>query len=90
MVDLPTFTNLTAAQVATLLDTFKPFEGATQTQTRDAYLAELRFWLLGRVRNFKQEARQAAQVAAVAAENDQIETTLPVVAPPTPPVAPPP
>ena len=90
MTDLPTFTNLTAAQVGVLLDTFKPFEGATQAQIRDAYLAELRAWLMGRVKLHHQEVRQAAQVDEVVAENEQIETALPVVARPTPPVVEPP
>jgi len=90
MVDLPTFTNLTAAQAATLLDTFKPFEGATQAQTRDAYLADLREWLMAKAKIHRQEVRAAAQVQEVIAENEQMETSLPVVVKPTPPEPPPP
>jgi len=87
MVDLPTFKNLTDTQFAVLLETFKPFEGATQAQTRDAYLAELRFWLVARTKEHRRQLRQAAQVAEVVAENEQIESALPVVLMPTPPVS---
>jgi len=85
MVDLPTFKNLTDTQFAVLLDTFKPFEGATQAQTRDAYLAELRFWLVSRTKQHRQEVRAAAAMAEVVTENEQIESALPVVLMPTPP-----
>lgn len=42
MVDLPTFTNLSASQVAVLLDAFKPYEGATTAEAVREYKAWLR------------------------------------------------
>lgn len=88
MVDLPTFTGLTAAQVQVLLDTFEPFEGATQAQTREAFLAKLREWLMRNVKEKKRENKRREMNAALVVEEQQIETALPPAPMPTPPVPP--